>query len=505
MEGARGLLAQDFRRIAENGFGDALNSYAHSMAWFRDHLYVGTSRGTLAMVRVNDPPPAMYPWPVRTPDNVYDLDRRAQIWRFAPDSETWIRVFVSPVIVGRTGERVARDIGYRGMTVLRGSDSDHALYVSTWSPSKGRPPLVLRSTDGYTFHRCSCPKWRDPGINTVRALVPFEGRLFTTPAGRTGGYGQASESTFEVAIVFEARDLKRGVWREASSPGFGDRTNLTIFEIATFNGFLYAGTLNPTSGYQIWKTSGDGVPPYRWRRVVTSGAYRGALNEIALSMCVFDGALYVGSAILNGGYDRARGIGPAAGEIIRIYPDNTWDVVVGSPRSTPHGSKFPLSGLGPGFDNVFNGYMWRMEVHEGWLYVGTYNWSVLLPYLATEKWPRRWREFVESVGPDELVETVGGFDLWRTRDGIRWTPVTRNGFENPYNWGARTMVSTPSGLFIGTANPFAPEVAARTAGGWIYGPNPRGGLEVWVGQRRELGRHPKANARSSRRDSHRRA
>jgi hypothetical protein len=480
----RGLSSRDFKCIAENGFGDGLNSYAHSMAWFRDQLYVGTSRATLAMVQVNYSSPAMTPWPVKTPKNVYDLDRRAQIWRYDPRTGDWMQVFTSPMTAGRTGEWVARDIGYRSMAVFQGpNDSDSALYVCSWSSSKGEPPLILRSTDGSTFEEVPRPDWGDPTINTFRVLVPFKERLFTTPTGRTEGYGRAAECISDVPIVFETNDPKRGDWKQVSAPGFGDRNNLTIFEMATFNGFLYAGTLNPTSGFQIWKTRADASPPYRWRKVITDGAYRGSLNELAVSMCAFDNALYVGSGVVNGGYDRTRKIGPSAGEIIRIYPDDTWDLVVGSPRRTPQGFKFPLSARGPGFDNLRNGYIWRMAVHEGWLYVGTFNWSVLLPYLPLRKWPQRLQRFVEWIGIENLLQADGGFDLWRTWDGVHWTSVTRTGFGNPYNWGVRTMVSTFQGLFVGTANPFGHEVAARTAAGWTYGPNPRGGLEVWLGKR----------------------
>ena len=41
------------------------------------------------------------------------------------------------------------------------------------------------------------------------------------------------------------------------------------------------------------------------------------------------------------------------------------------------------------------------------------------------------------------------------------------------------MVSTPIGLFVGTANPFGPEVAVQLRGRLVYVPNPRGGAEVW--------------------------
>ena len=38
-------LSRDFKRVAYGGFGDGQNAYAHSMAWFDGHLYVGTTRG----------------------------------------------------------------------------------------------------------------------------------------------------------------------------------------------------------------------------------------------------------------------------------------------------------------------------------------------------------------------------------------------------------------------------------------------------------------------------
>ncbi len=481
---AGGLDAGDFRRIAENGFGDGLNSYAHSMVWFQDHLYVGTSRGTMSMIRANQPPPAFTFWPTLTPDNVYDLDRRAHIWRYDPRADRWALAYISPMVVGRTGDTVARDIGYRGMSVGQAPDDPApSLYVCTWSSSKGLPPLIMRSRDGHTFEDLARPGWKDPSINTFRTLEPFNGRFFTTPTGRTAGYGQAAECVAEVPVVFATDSPAGGVWVEASPPGFGDATNLTVFEMCRFNGFLYAGTLNPERGCQIWKTDAAGQPPYEWRRVITDGAFRGQANEVAASMCAFKDALYVGTGVVNGGYDRTRRIGPAAAELIRIHPDDSWDLVVGTPRQTPLGFKYPLSGTGPGFDRLFNGYFWRMVAHDGWIYLGTYNWAVLLPFMPVATWPENVRQLFDWVGVDTLVNNDAGFDLWRSWDGIDWTCVTSNGFDNPYNWGVRTMASTRYGLFLGTANPFGPDIATRNAeGGWSYQPNPRGALEVWQGR-----------------------
>jgi len=283
--------------------------------------------------------------------------------------------------------------------------------------------------------------------------------------------------------VLASCDPAAKIWEPASPTGFGDPSNNVIFEMETFNGHLYAGTFNSRSGYQIWKTSAEEEKlPFRWTQVVSHGAYRGNLNQAATSMCVFNDALYVGSGIQNGGFDRTNLIGPAAGEIIRIYPDDTWDLVVGTPRRTPDGVKVPLSGMGPGFDNFFNGYIWRMVVHEEWLYVGTFDWSVFLLYANRPHLLPWLQRDIRRFGLDNIVQYEGGFDLWRSQDGIHWSNVTRNGFGNPYNYGARTMVSTPFGLFVGTANPFGPEVAAQTAVGWTYVSNPQGGAEVWLGQ-----------------------
>jgi hypothetical protein len=198
-------------------------------------------------------------------------------------------------------------------------------------------------------------------------------------------------------------------------------------------------------------------------------------------MCVFGDALYVGSGIQNGGFDLAHNVGPGASELIRIYPDDSWELLVGEARKTPQGYLEPLSNFGPGFDNPFNGYFWRMAEHEGWLYLGSFNWSALLAFLPpTGQDPQR-EKIVRWLGVQNVMKFQGGFDLFRSRDGVNWSPVTTSGFGNPYNYGARNLVSTPHGLFVGAANPFGPEVAVQSAQGWLYTPNPRGGAEVWIG------------------------
>jgi nucleoside-diphosphate-sugar epimerase len=479
-----GLSAADFTRLAANGFGEPQNAYVHSMAYFRDQIYAGTSRHSMALLKLFPPlaPPAMDPWPVKVPGSVEDLDMRGQIWRCQVKDGKFEKIHVSPEIKGKNGKKVPRDLGYRGMAVFQGrSDREPALYVASISTVlRGTAAHILRSLDGVNFEVVSEPGLGNPNISTFRALAVFDHHLFAPPAGEGVTFNSNKAS-----VIMRCADPLKKKWEPACEPGFGDPTNYGIFEMVVFNEHLYAGTFNHFHGYQIWKTPATGSKPCRWTKVIAGGAYRGSLNEIAMSLCVHNGALYVGSAIQNGGFDRYNFVGPAAGEVIRLYPDDSWELLVGTPRQTPEGMKYPLSGLGPGFDNVFAGYIWRMTVHDGWLYTSTFDWSVFLPYAGRPS--RTAKRMMHGLGVDQIVKTGGGFDLWRTQDGINWIPVTQNGMGNPYNYGARTLVSTPRGLFVGTANPFGPEVAAKISTGAVYIPNPDGGAEVWLG--RPAGQH----------------
>lgn len=473
-----GLTFANFRAIARNGFGDQANTYCHAMAYYDGHLYVGTTRHSMALLKLFPPidPPALDPWPVRPPQKVQDLDMRGNVWRWSPKTETWNLSLRSPMMIGKNGEETPRDLGYRGMAVFQGrSDPVPALYVASMSTVlRATAAHILKTYDGEHYEVASEPGLGNPLISTFRALHAFDGHLYAPPAGEGVNFNSNRAS-----LVMRSADPRPGNWEPACESGFGDRTNNGIFEMCVFNDHLYAGTFNHYEGYQIWKTKANGGGPCEWKKVIERGAYRGPISEIAMSFCAFDGALYVGSAIQNGGYDRYNLVGPASGEIIRIYPDDSWELLVGSPRLTPDGMRYPLSGLGPGFDSIFAGYIWRMVAHDGWLYVTTFDYSCYL------KWAHRpsptGARLMKLFGTERLIETAGGFDLFRTKDGINWFPVSRTGMGNAYNYGGRTLVSAPEGLFIGTANPFAPDAPAQLASRWVHVPNPDGGCEVWLG------------------------
>lgn len=479
----RGLSRADFTRLARGGLGDGHNSFAHSMAWFQGKIYLGTTRANLCMLRVQTSyvETPLEVWPVDCPetmDGLYTIDRRPQIWCYDPADGSWELLYRSPMVEGLGGGQVAREIGYRSMTVYHGpATAEPALYVATWAPGRAPGGLLLRCTDGRHFEPVTPYGVIDPPMSTTRSLTPFRGKLHFAPTAQRGQSG--GQQNIALPQVFCSATPEAGGWVPVNEPGFGDPGNLGIFSLAVASDQLYAGTLN-VAGLQIWATDGEGGIPYRWRKICDRGAGRGPLNQAVACMAEFKGALYVGTGIQGGGLDRVNQVGPAPAEVLRVNADDSVDLIVADRIDEDRES---LSGLRAGFGNFFNGYMWAMAEHDGWLYCGTYDWAVTLRWARLDGAPIRVRELMTRVGQENLIAAEGGADLWRTADGENWLPVDRRGFGNPYNWGIRNLVSTPVGLFVGTANVFGPTVAVREGGGWVYHENPDGGLEVWRGRR----------------------
>lgn len=475
----RSLHAWNFTCIASGGFGDEQNNRAQSMAWFQDRLYVGISRHKTRSRENEDGGRSLRRYSVDA-GNESDfrgrhlqqrrgmgyrdnyVDQQAQIWRYDPRTDEWQKVFVSPLVKMPDGSTVARDPGYRRMAVFQGaSDPAPALYVSTLSTLGS---LILRSQDGENFVPVTQPQLEVSDIWSFRTLTPFAGRLFTSPAGIVGPEVILRNAS-DVPVVLSNVDPIAASWQRASPIGFGDPTNKAVYEMTSFNGFLYAGTFNATKGFQLWKTQAQGEPPYHWIPVITDGAFRGSVNQAVASMSIFAGSLYIGT----GNQGSSHQSGSSAAELIRIHRDDSWELIIGEPRHTFEGARVPLSGLGPGFDNEHNTVIWSLVEHEGWLYAGTENESsiragVFELFLNAKGLHRR-----RGIRFDSWAHE-GGFMLWRSPDGVTWELVTESGFGNPNSFGLERMISTPVGLFIGTV------ALPRAIAGYP------GGCEIWWGR-----------------------
>lgn len=258
-----------------------------------------------------------------------------------------------------------------------------------------------------------------------------------------------------------------------------------------------------------------GIDPERTRSgaanlmVFNDYLYIGEYNdeEIALERILFSKTGKNADGQFGGGLD-CRFLNANLDQSVNLYRmdkiENMELVVGNSTKMFPNGS---LSGLKSGFGRNENQYIWRMEVYDGKLYVGTHDASSLLECFGQfvngnllkrtpSEWKDQWSylkalmkalETVDPNGtgnPDTLAQTIKfsynfvfknitvrnmasaikllnylrtakrGFDLYVTEDGVNFETITIDGFGDPYNHGLRVFATTDQGLCLGTANPF---------------------------------------------------
>lgn len=424
------LDTKDFREVGSGGIGNPRSLVAQSMAWFDGAVYLGVTHPT--------------------GEGPQDA---ARILRYDVETGEWEVVYESPLTeadenaivkdvyrgegaraLGKlAGEQamVPQYRGFRCMAVFQGAGRDDkpVLFASTLSHWGSQ---LIASTDGRNFEVACEPGLGDPDTLSFRSIITFRNKLFVSPVGSVKE-GVMDRNFGDVAKLFVSADPLGGEWAEAMPASFGDATNLSVFCMAVFNDHLYAGTGNPERGFELWRTAAEGEPPYEWTRVLTRGAWRYNVNETTASMTAFNGALYVGSGLPGLGYDKAHDVGPAAAELIRVFPDDSWELLVGASRFTPDGLKVPLSLMGPGYDDHANSALWAMTAHEDAIYVGTHHCQA----------------FHDALGGADHIG--GGFQLWASKDGEEWQALTMDGFDDPFATGVRTLLSTPAGLFVGTS------------------------------------------------------
>lgn len=258
-----------------------------------------------------------------------------------------------------------------------------------------------------------------------------------------------------------------------------------------------------------------GIDPERTRSgaanlmVFNDYLYIGEYNdeEIALERILFSKTGKNADGQFGGGLD-CRFLNANLDQSVNLYrmdKNENMELVVGnSTKMFPNGS---LSGLKSGFGRSENQYIWRMEVYDGKLYVGTHDASSLLECFGQfvngnllKRTPSEWKDqwnYLKALmkalatvdpngtgNPDTLAQTIKfsynfvfknitvrnmasaikllnylrtakrGFDLYVTEDGVNFETITIDGFGDPYNHGLRVFATTDQGLCLGTANPF---------------------------------------------------
>ena len=429
-----------YERVNANGYGDPDNSFSWSATKFKGDLFFGTNRQftcvEAATLQFFFPDEHFYPDgspdpAVTCPDDELDLDLRAEIMRFSKVTQTWQRAFQSPndlPVSGAIDKFAARDIGFRGMTVFEEPDGTEALYVAGVTSRMYLPdlpqPRILRSTDGINFEPLPLPDLEpllpldeDDILVGFRSILGFNGRLFVVATSGLRGDGWLLVSDDPTFGHFELVLLPRAATR--------------AYQLVEFNDQLYVGIGSEDEGYEVWRTAAVGDPAsFAFTPVVRNGAGRGDHIRSVVAMHPFKGRLYIGA---NGFHAF-----PVSAEMIRINPDDSFDIVAGRPRWYEGKYMRPISGFRDGMNNVFNVHFWRMQEHNGILYVGTNDASWRL---RTIPWL------------DPFILFGYGFDLFKTEDGVKWEVVTQNGFGEPFAFGVRTFISDETGLHLARVEP----------------------------------------------------
>jgi hypothetical protein len=232
-------------------------------------------------------------------------------------------------------------------------------------------------------------------------------------------------------------------WVQVNPNGFGDSHNTAALALAPFNAQLYAGTLNFSTGAQLWRT---GSP---WTAVVTDGF--GSASNVGIDHLIeFKGNLYASTWNWDGGGEVWRsGTGDAGG----------WTRVVAN-----------------GFGDASNKEIFRLAVFSDTLYAGTWT------YTSTHG-AEIWRSQTGDSGDWERVASNGfngdvhniavlsfeafgghlyagtgnrtsagsaGGEVWRTDDGIAWTQVNPDGFGTAQNYAISALAAFNNHLYAST-------------------------------------------------------
>lgn len=448
-QGPGGLNEGDFEKISANGFDPVdqaqdQNDYPWSMEHFvadgaadDGYIYVGTWN------RVQQ-------WKGFQPDRqpVYP-----EIRRYRPDVSptTWERVLDTRNV---NMDDHSRPHGFRSMKSYR-NQSDGKLYL--YAGGRGDTTSLWRSQTGEpgTWEQF----WVSDQPGSIRGMTLHKGLLYMSfyndyaMVDKAAGEGSAAKAEADApSAVIMATDGET-VWTVMDN-GFGNKYNVGIFILQSFNGWLYAGTHNPRQGAEVWKLEGPD-PAAAPVKVIDNGGPRW-LNEAFMTMYVWQDHLYVGAQasfimrFVLGGLKAA--------DLVRIDTGDHWEAVTG-PKS--------IGGEKSGFGERSNAYMWSMCEHDGWFYVGTYDIMPGLNYMLTH--PKYFFGMMglelKAAEPEEKVllltaaelaawKSNYGADLYKTQDGKTWYCVNADGLGNHNNYGVRTMKSANGQLFLGLANPY---------------------------------------------------
>jgi len=265
----------------------------------------------------------------------------------------------------------------------------------------------------------------------IDSLEPFAGYLYASTAQK--------DANRKGTQVWRSSSGDKGTWTQVNENGFGSSANENFKDLTSFTvtstAWLCGGTLNNSTGAQVWCTDGtlkDGGPRLNWAQKNQDG-FGDARYVKVWSAGVMGDYLYMGTECYSDGACPGavwRTDGTAAGDrwqwtkvftatansrvdIIGPYDGYLYIGFAGSNGTevwrSPEGLTWTQV-ISNGFGDSNNG---RVIVDAGTVYNGAL-------YLAT-------------------LNQVTGAEVWRTTDGTNWEQVGSDGFGDAHNIAAQLI------------------------------------------------------------------
>lgn len=268
-------------------------------------------------------------------------------------------------------------------------------------PATDEYKKVYQSIDQADFYKAY-----QMGISVgIRGISTFENKLIISLVGLEGAYiceSDNPEDPDSFKVIATMSDMFNYPAYRYQDSIYGG----SIWDMAAYNGSLYVSICtgtpenkpddNTMQSFALIKGDRDDNGTWTWTSVIgdkekDNAKYNYGIDPErtrsgAANLCVYDGYLYIGEyndeeiALERVLFDQSCGFMNSNLEqsvnLYRMDENEEIQLVVGdADEMFPDGG---LTGLGSGFDRNENQYIWRMQVYNNKLYVGTFDTSSLL-------------------------------------------------------------------------------------------------------------------------------
>lgn len=268
-------------------------------------------------------------------------------------------------------------------------------------PATDEYKKVYQSIDQADFYKAY-----QMGISVgIRGISTFENKLIISLVGLEGAYiceSDNPEDPDSFKVIATMSDMFNYPAYRYQDSIYGG----SIWDMAAYNGSLYVSICtgtpenkpddNTMQSFALIKGDRDDNGKWTWTSVIgdkekdnakyTYGIDPERTRSGAANLCVYDGYLYIGEyndeeialerVLFDQSCDFMNSNLEQSVNLYRMDENEEIRLVVGdADEMFPDGG---LTGLGSGFDRNENQYIWRMQVYNNKLYVGTFDTSSLL-------------------------------------------------------------------------------------------------------------------------------